>query len=151
MENRKVIYIFGLSFSIVFALIYYGLFHLFTGNAENTIAIYYNQVGLYKNSENAQKNVAALKEKGIDAYIIARDDLHCVICGISTEQEDTKENGVILSKNNTKYIEKQAMVSEAEIKQAMQDKNMEKILEMMSHDESEGNEQTGATTGESDK
>ena len=129
MENRKVIYTFGLLFSIAFAIIYYGLFHIFSDNGGNTVTLYYNQVGLYKNTENAQKNIASLKELGIDAYVVSKDDLHRVICGISTNQEDTKENG-------------------AEITQALQEKDTDKILEMINN-ESKGNEQTGATAGES--
>ncbi len=148
MENRKVIYTFGLLFSIAFAIIYYGLFHIFSDNGGNTVTLYYNQVGLYKNTENAQKNIASLKELGIDAYVVSKDDLHRVICGISTNQEDTKENGALLDKNNMKYIEKQATAQAAEITQALQEKDTDKILEMINN-ESKGNEQTGATAGES--
>lgn len=149
MENRKVIYTFGLLFSIAFALIYYGLFHIFTNN-NNMIAIYYNQVGLYKNSENAEKSIATLKKLDIEGYIISKDELHRVICGISTNPDDTKENGGRLSKNSINYIEKEVKVKEADVSAALEAKDMEKILEMINN-ESEGNEQAGAATGKSNE
>lgn len=149
MENRKVIYTFGLLFSLAFALIYYGLFHIFTGS-NDTVNIYYNQVGLYKSNENAAKNVATLKDLNIDAYILSDDELHHVICGINTDQKSTKENGAILAKNNINFIEKSAAVKKSEVIEAQKAKDMDKILEMIKN-ESEGNEQAGTTAGESDQ
>jgi len=142
MENRKFIYVFGLLFSAVFALLYYGLFHVLLDTESTSVQLYYNQVGLYKNTENAQNVIKQLKAKNVDAYIYQQNGLNAVICGISASQADTKKNGEALKKTGLDYIEKQWTSEQQEILQALQDNNITKVLEMMNN-ESKRNEQAG--------
>ena len=53
MENRKAIYVFGLIFSLAFAIIYYLLFQTFLAQKEMQFTIYYHQIGLYQNGDCA--------------------------------------------------------------------------------------------------
>lgn len=145
MENRKQIYFFGLLFSAVFALVYYGLFHFFLDQDTEVTHLFYNQVGLYKSEENAQKVINQLAALEIDGYILMHEDLHAVICGISDDQGDTKANGDILAKQEINYIEKEWVGKDDAALNAFRSKDMDTVLEMM-NDESKGNEQTGAAT-----
>lgn len=143
MENRKLIYFFGLLFSAIFALLYYGLFHILIQDSPTYGNVYYNQVGLYKNEENAQKVVQQLNDLKIDAHIFLQAELHAVICGISEDQALTQENGAQLAKEGMNYIEKQWTGNEA-ILNALQENDIEKVLEMIQN-ESQRNESAGAT------
>ncbi len=145
MENRKLIYFFGLLFSAIFALVYYGLFYVFLDQTTATTHFYYNQVGLYKSEENAQAMIAQLAEHEIDGYILMHEELHAVICGISDDQESAKANGDALEKQGFPYIEKQWIGNDDAPLNAFRQKDMETVLEMM-NDESKGNEQTGEAT-----
>lgn len=145
MENRKLIYFFGLLFSALFALLYYGLFHVILDQESEPTIVYYNQVGLYKSEENAQKVIKQLQDMGIDGYIFMNDDLHTVICGISSNQTDTQANGTLLQQQGLAYIEKQWTSEQEEVLNALEQNDITTVLEWMEH-ESKGNEQAGATS-----
>lgn len=146
MENRKLIYLFGLLFSIVFGLVYYLLFHTFlTVENTNTLHLYYNQVGLYKSEENAQKVINSLKEQQIDAYIFPQEDVNAVICGVHHDEAITKSNGDTLTGLGMKYIEKTIETNNQEVIDAYQSEDFTKALELIKN-ESKGNESTGTSS-----
>lgn len=131
MENRKLIYLFGCLFSLVFALIYYALFHTVLQDQDTSLTIYYNQVGLYKSDENAQSAIAHLKEQEIEAFLFPQDDVNAVICGVSASEAETKENGIQLSELEMNHIEKNITTKNAEAITAFQEKDMNKVLELI--------------------
>lgn len=146
MENRKLIYFFGLLFSMIFAIGYTLLFHTFIKNeASTTITLYYNQVGLYKSEDNAAKVIQRLKDQSIEAYLFPQDDLHAVICSLHTEQEQTKAQQKELMRLQMSFIEKQLEIDEADIISAIQNQEYDKALEMIIN-ESKRNEQAGTAS-----
>lgn len=145
MENRKVIYLLGLVFSIVFAIIYYILFQTFLSQKEESLTLYYNQIGLYQSSENAQKAAAQFKAQKIDAYVYTVDDMNSVICAISEKQEDTQAFGKKLKEMQIPYVEKTFVSQNHALSDALTKQDMKTVLELMNH-ESKGNESAGAST-----
>lgn len=144
MENRKLIYLFGAIFSILFALFYFLLFDNFiASDSENGRTLYYNQVGLYKSSENSEKSIVNLKENGIDAYAITKDDLIAVVCGMSEDTFETKKQQEVLQSLGLSFIEKNIVISEPEMLTLLETKDYETLWEMISN-ESKGNESSGA-------
>lgn len=142
MENRKLIYMFGLLFSIVFASLYYFLFQAFlTVEDTSTFTIYYNQVGLYKSDENAQKVIHTLKEQDIDAYLFPQNDVNAIITGMSSEEAQTKQNQEQLKAIDMTFIEKSITTKQQEVKAALKAQDVNKVLELINN-ESKGNEST---------
>lgn len=134
MENRKLVYIFGILFSIAFACLYFFLFDtLIPKNDKDYTTIYFNQVGLYKDEENSEKTIAKLKEQQIDAYAIKKADVTAVVCGVSELQEETKKLQNTLDTFNIAYIEKNIAVDDPKILQLWKDKEIIKVLEMMNY------------------
>lgn len=146
MENRKLIYFFGLLFSVIFAIGYTLLFHTFLQKDTSTsVTLYYNQVGLYKSEDNADKVIQKLKEQSIDAYIFSQNDLHAVICSLSIDQETSKSQQEDLTRLQMNFIEKHLDIHDVNIINALQNQEYEKALEMITN-ESKGNEQNGASS-----
>lgn len=58
--------------------------------------IYYHQIGLYQNGDNAQKAIAQFKELGIEAWIYEIDGMNSVICNISDSQSDVQKTETVL-------------------------------------------------------
>lgn len=143
MENRKMIYVFGCLFSIAFALLYYALFHVILQEETASLTLFYNQVGLYKSEENAKTALETIKNQELDAYIFKQDDVHVVICGLSTSEEETKDVGKQLSENNLTYIEKTLQTQNEKCIEAIHAKDFTTALELITN-ESKTNEQAGA-------
>lgn len=134
MENRKLVYVFGILFSVVFAFLYFFLFDTLIPKEDPSIAtIYFNQVGLYKDEENSAKTIAKLQEQQIDAYAIKKEDVTAVVCGVSEVQEDTKALQDTLTTLGISYIEKQIVVDDQNILQLWKDAEITKVLEMMKY------------------
>lgn len=145
MENKKVIYLFASIFSLLFAMIYYFLFsNLVSSNQGQQSVLYMNQVGLYKSEENANKIVEKLKEQGIQAYIFAKDDVLAVVCSLSDQEQETKQQQEKLSSLGYSYIQKSIVITNDEIIKKLQEKDYATVLEMIKS-ESKGNDSTGET------
>ena len=84
MANRRLIITFALAFSLVFSLFYYVLFTTvdFGGGQQQTRTLYLNQVGIYAESENAQKICEQLKEKGLTPYQVEEDGRQIVMTSV---------------------------------------------------------------------
>lgn len=146
MENRKLIYLFGAIFSILFAAFYFLLFDNFITNDKiSEKSLYYNQVGLYKSSENSEKSIENLKVNGIEAYPITKDELIAVVCGMSEQVEETKAQQDTLQSLGISFVEKNIVVKDSEMLSLLESKDYEKILEMIEN-ESKGNESAGTTS-----
>lgn len=139
MENRKVIYIFGLMFSLVFAIIYYLLFQTFIGQKESQFTVYYHQIGLYQNSDNAQKAIAQFKEQGIEAYLYEINDMNSVICDISNSQNEIQKSGEALKQKQIPYVDKELQTKNEAVLNALSENDKKTALELIKN-ESKGNE-----------
>lgn len=148
MESRKAIYIFGIMFSVVFAIIYYLLFQTFLSQKDIQFTVYYNQIGLYQSSANAQKAVKQFKEQNIDGYVYEINGMNSIICAMSLSKEETQEYGAALKKQKIPYVDKSIQVKNEAIQTALTEKDYKTALELIKN-ESKGNEQTGATSGKS--
>lgn len=134
MENRKLVYVFGIVFSVVFAILYFFLFDtLIPTTDRNASTIYFNQVGLYKDEENSKKTIVRLQEQDIEAYAVKKEEVTAVVCGVSEQEEETKALQVTLDTLGLSYIEKNVTVEDPEILQLWNDQEISKALEMMKY------------------
>lgn len=134
MENRKLVYLFGIVFSVMFAFLYFFLFDtLLAQENTNSATLYFNQVGLYKDEENSTKTIAKLKEQDIEAYAIKKEDMTAVVCGVSEQREETQKLQAALDTLGITYIEKQVTVEDPAILKEISNKEITKALEMMKY------------------
>lgn len=134
MENRKLIYMFGAIFSIVFALFYYVLFNSFiSGSSISDKTLYLNQVGLYKSEESVNDMINTLKEHQFTPYTLKKDDLIAVVCSVSTEEAETKKEQEKLTELNYAFIEKQIVVEDQTIISLLEANDYAKALELVSY------------------
>ena len=148
MENRKAIYVSGLIFSLAFAIIYYLLFQTFLAQKEMQFTIYYHQIGLYQNGDNAQKAIAQFKELGIEAWIYEIDGMNSVICNISDSQSDVQKTETVLKEKNIPFVDKTIQSQNEAVLDALNEKDYKTALELIKN-ESKRNEQAGASQGKS--
>ena len=142
MENKKVIYLFASIFSLVFAMVYYFLFSSLVSPNKQQNVLYMNQVGLYKSQENANKVIEKLKEQGIPAYILAKEDVLAVVCSLSDQEQETKQQQEKLASLGYSYIQKSVPIVNANIASKLQEKDYATVLEMIKN-ESQGNDNKG--------
>lgn len=133
MENRKLIYLFGMMFSIVFAAFYFFLFNNFITDDMNTKTLYFNQVGLYKDETNSAKMIETLKGKDIEAYPVKKDDITAVVCSIFDDQTQTQAQQETLTSMGLTFIEKQVKIEDSEVLSLLENKEYSKALEMMKY------------------
>lgn len=132
MENKKLIMMFAAGFSLVFAILYYGLFAMI-GNVSATSpgekTLYMNQVGLYREEKSIDGMKADLQASGIDSYTWSQDDLQAVVCGVSFDEAQTKAVQETLKAAEITYIEKSVTVSDAQTLELIDQQSYQEALE----------------------
>ena len=133
MANRRLIITFALAFSLVFSLFYYVLFTAvdFGGGQQQTRTLYLNQVGIYAESENAQKICEQLKEKGLTPYQVEEDGRQIVMTSVYEEEDKTEEEGKKLEEMELAYITKKITVEGEEMSTAGDEQDYQKVLQAM--------------------
>ncbi len=133
MANRRLIITFALAFSLVFSLFYYVLFTTvdFGGGQQKTRTLYLNQVGIYAESENAQKICEQLKEKGLTPYQVEEDGRQIVMTSVYEEEDKTEEEGKTLEEMELAYITKKITVEGEEMSTAVDEQDYQKVLQAM--------------------
>lgn len=140
MKNKKLIYGFALSLSLIFSLLYFVAFHFYTPSIaqEKSVQLYMNQIGLYKKEANAQQVANELETHSVKAYIYKNDDLYVVVSGVDTKEKKTNENGEQLKSLSYSYLLKKVSISDGDISSLIEKKDYEKALEMIGN-QSKGN------------
>ena len=133
MANRRLIITFALAFSLVFSLFYYVLFTTvdFGEGQQQTRTLYLNQVGIYAESENAQKICEQLKEQGLTPYQVEEDGRQIVMTSVYEEEDKTEEEGKKLEEMELAYITKKITVEGEEMSMAVDERDYQKVLQAM--------------------
>lgn len=132
MNNRKLIYIFSLSLSLLFSIGYYIVFKN-VENKKNTDerTLYMNQVGLYKESKSVENMKETLKSLSLTPYSFKKDDVTVVVTSVYEDKDKTKEEILVLKNANLNYVSKEVVIQDEEIKRYLDSKNYEKVLELI--------------------
>lgn len=134
MKNRKLVYVFAFSLSLIFSLLYLGLFQLYTPSTKNKpMNLYLNQVGLYKEEDNALKIKEDLNQKEIEGYIYKKDDVYAVVCGVSDDKQTNLDNGEKLKQLSYSYLMKEIKIQDDRISKQWEEGNVVQVLEMIAH------------------
>lgn len=130
MNQKKVIIIAALLFSLLFTGFYYLMFSYHVQNdASLHKTLYMNQVGLYKQQDTMEKMQKKLKDNGIESYTWKQNDVQAVVCFVSTNIEDTKNGQAKLKSLGMNYIQKTASIESNEIAKLIDEKKYQEVME----------------------
>lgn len=133
MKNKKLIYFFAITLSIIFSIIYLLVFKYYIPSHEDskTASLYVNQIGLYKEKANADKILSNLQSHQIEGYIYKKKDIYVVVCGVSDNQEDSKKVEASLKKQSLSYIAKKIDVKDDTMVAMIAAKQYQQVLELI--------------------
>ena len=126
MENKRLIMLFGILFSVVFCLMYYVLFSFTLGKAnDDKRTLYMNQVGLYEKAQSVQDMQEKLEKEGLKSYTMKQDKLTAVVCGEKESQQVQQK----LKALKYSYIPKDVTVENSDVVKLIDEQAYDKALE----------------------
>lgn len=133
MENKKLITIFGVGFSIVFAIMYYMLFTVLPDSTSKVqkVTLYWNQVGLYRQQDSIDAMKTSLEEKGFRVFPLKQGDVTALITSVSVQEEKTKAEQSTLKDAGFAYVLKQQEIEDPQTITLLQQQSYAAALERM--------------------
>lgn len=134
MKNKKLIYLFAITLSIIFSIIYLLIFHYYIPSSEEdnkSTMLYLNQIGLYKEKANAEKVASDLQSNQITGYIYKKEDVYVVACGVSKDESESKKIEEQLKALSYSYINKKISIKDDEITELINSKKYQEALELI--------------------
>lgn len=134
MKNKKLIYFFAITLSIIFSIIYLLIFHYYIPSSEEdnkTTMLYLNQIGLYKEKANAETVASDLQSNQITGYIYKKEDVYVVVCGVSKDESEAQKIEEQLKALSYSYINKQISIKDDEISELIDSKKYQEALELI--------------------
>lgn len=134
MKNKKLIYFFAITLSIIFSIIYLLIFHYYIPSSEEeskATMIYLNQIGLYKDKANADKVASDLQSNQITGYIYKKEDVYVVACGVSKDESETQKVEEQLKALSYSYINKQISINDVQITELIDSNKYQEALELI--------------------
>ena len=127
----------SLLLGLVVAALFAGGFSLVTPEfneklekSTDEVTLYYHQIGIYANADNASRAVASLTKVGLEGYTLHKQDQSVIICGLVF---DEKKNGDITSQLKAAgfpILEKQETIS-SEAKDQWENGDQAFLLELL--------------------
>lgn len=96
------------------------------------ITLHMNQVGMFKDANNASACKEKLNGLGLEGYSYTKDDLIIVVTSLSVDEQQTISEQKILTENQLAFVFKEVTTEGKEFYDAVMNKNMEKVMELMS-------------------
>lgn len=134
MKNKNLIYLFAITLSIIFSVIYLLIFHYYIPSSEEdnkSTMLYLNQIGLYKEKANAEKVASDLQSNQITGYIYKKEDVYVVACGVSKDESESKKIEEQLKALSYSYINKKISIKDGEITELINSKKYQEALELI--------------------
>lgn len=130
VENKRLIMLFGILFSVVFCLMYYVLFSFTLGKAnDDKRTLYMNQVGLYEKAQSVQDMQEKLEKEGLKSYTMKQDNLTAVVCGVSSDEKESQQVQQKLKALKYSYIPKNVTVENSDVVKLIDEQAYDKALE----------------------
>lgn len=118
----------ALFLGLVVGSLFSGLLWLVMPQSQNTdVTLYYHQVGIYANEQNAQNALSQLDGLGLDGYTLNKDGNAVIICGLVFEQEESEAIEATLQGAGMPILEKEEIVSN-DLKVAFENNETENLL-----------------------
>lgn len=131
--KRSFVTVMALSLTLIFSFVYMKVFvdDQTISTSTSSAIVYYLQVGVFGNEDNAKKRVDQLKSDNVEAMYYENKDMYYVITGISMDiqsKDDMKE--VLLNKGYGSY-EKQVVITDEMIISSIEQQSYDLLLEVM--------------------
>lgn len=131
--KRSFVTVMALSLTLIFSFAYMKVFvdDRTISTSTSSAIVYYLQVGVFGNEDNAKKRVDQLKSDNVEAMYYENKDMYYVITGISMDiqsKDDMKE--VLLNKGYGSY-EKQVVINDEMIISSIEQQSYDLLLEVM--------------------
>ena len=131
--KRSFVTVMALSLTLIFSFVYMKVFvdERTISTSTSSAIVYYLQVGVFGNEDNAKKRVDQLKSDNVEAMYYENKDMYYVITGISMDiqsKDDMKE--VLLNKGYGSY-EKQVVITDEMIISSIEQQSYDLLLEVM--------------------
>lgn len=138
MNKKRSVIFFALLLSCLLSVIFVVGFMMISPTSES-VRLAMNQVGIYQNEENANKVLDALTSMNLKPYSYKQESLTIVVCSLSTDTAQTREEQTILEGAGYAYIYKEIESKDREFVEAVKKQNYEKVMELMQN-QSNGNQ-----------
>jgi len=131
--KRSFVTVMALSLTLIFSFVYMKVFvdERTISTSTSSAIVYYLQVGVFGNEDNAKKRVDQLKSDNVEAMYYENKDMYYVITGISMDiqsKDDMKD--VLLNKGYGSY-EKQVVITDEMIISSIEQQSYDLLLEVM--------------------
>ena len=131
--KRSFVTVMALSLTLIFSFVYMKVFvdDQTISTSTSSAIVYYLQVGVFGNEDNAKKRVDQLKSDNVEAMYYENEDMYYVITGISMDiqsKDDMKD--VLLNKGYGSY-EKQVVITDEIIISSIEQQSYDLLLEVM--------------------
>lgn len=98
---------------------------------EEAITLHMNQVGIFKNSENAKNCIQQVESLGLEGFSYEKGDLFIVVTSLSLDQNLCLEQQKILNENQLSFILKEVTSSDRTFIKAVQNQDFNQVMELM--------------------
>lgn len=129
MNKKKAGIFLALFLNVLFAGVFLGILYLMKDS--KTASVYMNQIGIYANEENALENRTRVEALNLKTYTYTIDEMFVVVCCVYEDKALTIQEGDLLTSHQISFIEKQVTSTSSAFIQAIETKDIEKIMEMM--------------------
>ena len=130
MKKTSASIILGIILDIIFGLLFMFVIISIQKDKEE-ITYYMNQIGIYKEQDNANKCINEIKSLDLNGYTYMNDDLFVVVTSITLNKEDCIKEQEILKNNNISFILKEITTSNEELINALRNNNFNYVMELM--------------------
>ena len=130
MKKTSASIILGIILDIIFGLLFMFVIISIQKDKEE-ITYYMNQIGIYKEQDNANKCINEIKSLDLNGYTYMNDDLFVVVTSITLNKEDCIKEQEILKNNNISFILKEITTSNEELINSLRNNNFKYVMELM--------------------
>lgn len=130
MKKTSASIFLALFLDLIFGLLF--MFLIISVQKEKEVITYYmNQIGIYKEEENAYKCIEDLSKINLVGYTYSKEDLFIVVTSIYLNKDKCIEEQDILNKQNIKFILKEITTSNERVINALRNNNFNEVMELM--------------------
>lgn len=131
--KRSFVTVMALSFTLIFSFVYMKVFvdDQAISTSTSSAIVYYLQVGVFGNEDNARKRIDQLKSDNVEAMYYVKQDMYYVITGISMDLQGKDDMKDVLSNKGYGSYDKQIIITDEIIISSIEQQSYDLLLEVM--------------------
>ncbi|MBR5794946.1 MAG: SPOR domain-containing protein [Erysipelotrichaceae bacterium] len=131
--KRSFVTVMALSFTLIFSFVYMKVFvdDQAISTSTSSAIVYYLQVGVFGNEDNARKRIDQLKSDNVEAMYYVKQHMYYVITGISMDLQSKDDLKDVLSNKGYGSYDKQIVITDEVIISSIEQQSYDLLLEVM--------------------